>query len=303
MNVEGLRLLGGRKQSQKVSSSSTSLLLNSASSKHESKDSDLSFMIAKKARKLVKNAISKGHLKKVSSLSSECQSSVQAAPCPTPTSDDEASSRGTLDHFIPPLKDFEGANNPFSTSTPSSPPLPAAPIPPSAPPTQQQGRPAKRQLSEQDIRIGKNGEVKRRRFRRRNGLSTSKIPASNIYNRLKHDPTLQDTVRLRPAYQRSSKLASQTPMPVTPVTSRSGSTCVADALNSGRLRSNSADTPPSPQVSTPEQVSYDEIKSSLNHYFGAANRIASGENFKVLARRVLPSGKVQFLLEWDSPAS
>lgn len=121
---------------------------------------------------------------------------------------------------------------------------------------------------------------------------------------------LQENVRLRTTYQRSSKVASQQPSPskVTPVTSRSGSTCVADALNSGRLRSraNSKDTPPSPQCITPtveHQVSFEEIKSSLNHYFGAANRIASGENFKILAKRTLATGKIQYLLEWDSPAS
>lgn len=232
--------------------------------------------------------------------------------------------------FIPPPKDFEGQNNPFRsihTSTPNSvtPPPSTIPIPPPAlppPPPQTTTtststnntsnttallRPTKRQLSEQDIRIGKNGEVKRRRFRRRNGLTTTNIPASKLYKRYQKDNEVQDNViRLRTVYHRTSKqngsAASQVP--------RSGSTCVEHALNNGRLRSAGKEkqetvvTPPvSPAKSNSTDVSMEDIKSSLNHYFGAANRIASGENFKVLAKRILPCGKQQFLLEWDSPAS
>lgn len=96
------------------------------------------------------------------------------------SSGDETSSRGTLDAIIPPLKDFQGKNNPFlmqNTYTTSS-----------KNKLKQNGRlnhhsrlslpgrlysqmgplvkPLKRKLSEKDIVIGPNGEVKRRKYRR-----------------------------------------------------------------------------------------------------------------------------------------
>lgn len=99
------------------------------------------------------------------------------------SSGDETSSRGTLDVIIPPLKDFQGKNNPFlmSNTYPSKKPFSSTNIY-----SKQNGkhhsrfslpvnlnpvmgplvRPLKRKLSEKDIVIGPNGEVKRRKFRR-----------------------------------------------------------------------------------------------------------------------------------------
>jgi polycomb-like protein 2 len=254
---------------------------------------------------------------------SQTNGNIPTTSTPAETSGDDTSSRGTLDIFIPPPKDFEGQNNPFrsiQTSTPNSiTPPPVAPtsiiqVPPTTiitnnttTSTKTYIKTTKRQLNEQDIRIGKNGEVKRRRFRRRNGLTTTNIPANKLYKTYKKDCDVQDNViTLRTVYHRSSK---QNNGPTVP---RSGSTCVEHALNNGRLRSHdskdkeetvSSLTPNSPVKNTSNDVSMEDIKSSLNHYFGAANRIASGENFKVLAKRTLSCGKQQFLLEWDSPAS
>lgn len=94
----------------------------------------------------------------------------------------EAARRGTLDTFIPPLKDYHGINNPF---------LDLFNISKKAVPSRKQNgrvkyqgnarlslplqfntsmasltRPVKRKLSEKDIVIGPNGEVKRRKFRK-----------------------------------------------------------------------------------------------------------------------------------------
>lgn len=102
------------------------------------------------------------------------------------SSGDETSSRGTLDVIIPPLKDFQGKNNPFLMQNSnvsfganlfnkqnvrmvnnkqnqyhSRFSLPGQ--------WNQMGpliRPLKRKLSEKDIIIGPNGEVKRRKYRR-----------------------------------------------------------------------------------------------------------------------------------------
>lgn len=102
------------------------------------------------------------------------------------SSGDETSSRGTLDAIIPPLKDFQGKNNPFlmKNTYPSKTPfssntnlynkqngrsqyhsrfsLPNQLNPLMGPMI----RPLKRKLSEKDIVIGPNGEVKRRKYRR-----------------------------------------------------------------------------------------------------------------------------------------
>lgn len=263
---------------------------------------------------------------------------------PADTSGDETSSRGTLDSFIPPPKDFEGKNNPFRNLSellgtpctinqgnsnisltfnqcPITLPLPLTPVI-SQPPLM---RPAKRQLSEKDIIIDRNGQVKRRRQHRRGRPPQQQQTASKtaaIIPARNSDVKNEFVRNLRSSFNGSSS-------------SHQIGNCVDYALNGRRLRQRQnidklpppssdpqiqknkgnnlvvsggggvSSVPTSPKYSPVKQnapdISIDDLKSSVNIYFGAANRIAAGEKFFIKAKRIGPNGQSQFLIEWEGP--
>ncbi|XP_061391486.1 polycomb protein Pcl [Musca vetustissima] len=46
------------------------------------------------------------------------------------------------------------------------------------------------------------------------------------------------------------------------------------------------------------QQSHEDLKQTVNKYFGIVNRIESGEQFSIRAKRKLPNGQMQYLIEW-----
>lgn len=61
----------------------------------------------------------------------------------------------------------------------------------------------------------------------------------------------------------------------------------------------SSSIPGSPIKTENQDVSMANLQSTVNQYFGAANRIASGENFVIKGKRLSMDGRIQYLIEWD----
>lgn len=274
-----------------------------------------------------------------------------ATPCDT--SGDEASSKSTLDLIIPPPKDFEGRNNPFSLGEKSLSRLNVGGKKKGADKKvvgqikggAKQGvvKTMKRQLSAKDIRIGPNGEVKRRRIRRSLPLQQSTNPTNSstlpLQTNSQPSPTFMSTNSL--TNQASTLTGDESWAP-------SVGNCMEYVLNGRRLRvrqekqlqqqGNGAQQAAEEQVNKKSlmviggvmlagvdaglmsgggsakgspvktggqesDISMDDLKSSVSSYFGAATRIAAGERYTVRARRIGPTGNVQYLIEWDRTSS
>ncbi|CAH1119083.1 unnamed protein product [Phaedon cochleariae] len=230
---------------------------------------------------------------------------------PCDTSGDETSSKSTLDAIIPPPKDFEGKNNPFlvllrgcvedsnqkgKKRKDITLPLPLTAVIPGAP----KMRPTKRQLSEKDIVIGPNGQVKRKRFRRGRNPNVS------------YGQTASKTAAVVPVKTDAREWSQRTSQ--SPNNSNLGN-CMDYPFTGRRLRQRPekpqdrdkvSSSPPTPKPSPVKQepdIDIDDLKSSVNIYFGAANRIATGERFVVKAKRIGPTGKMDYLIEWEGPST
>lgn len=219
------------------------------------------------------------------------------------SSGDESSSRGTLDAIIPPLKDFQGKNNPFLMQNSNSKKdsfvanlfknnirpngknhslhtrhsLPAQPFP----------RPFKRKLSEKDIIIGPNGEVKKRKVK-------NKKPKKNQLNKSCPLPTESDKNQSQPDIREASqnfngrRLRQRQEKNYYENSRRSNNVVVNNSVKSLKL---------SPHKSTPKVHEVRALKSSVQSYFRA------GQSFRVLARRFAKDGPPEYLVQWDAKTS
>jgi len=233
------------------------------------KERDLRDLNQKRAKLFLKEALKQGSgglsLKKMS-----VDGLSPLSVTPGELSGDDTSSHGTLASFIPPPSNFEGYNNPFLNLDTQW--LGASPV----------VRIHKRKLSESDIRYDKNGEVKHRKFRRKydKTVKVQNVGVTIGLNGCVPTDQIDDSSYIKD--------------------------CVNFAVN-GRL-------PSSPNKEDCNRVnkdskminsalSFSDLKSSVKDFFGAANRIANGEKFNIIARRVSAHNKVQYLIEWDTPNS
>lgn len=152
--------------------------------------------------------------------------------------------------------------------------------------------------------------MKRRRFRRNR---ISQLSALNY-----GQPTASKTAAVVPVRPDAKEWGQRNLRSSLNQTSSSSnaqiSNCVDYALNGRRLRQRQdknsdkekVSNPPTPKPSPVKQepdISIDDLKSSVNSYFGAANRIAAGERFTMKAKRIGITGKVECLIEWEGAAS
>ncbi|KAL0276004.1 UNVERIFIED_CONTAM: hypothetical protein PYX00_003692 [Menopon gallinae] len=223
------------------------------------------------------------------------------------STDDETSSRGTLEPFIPTPKDFEGQNNPFrsvtelintaagvapATTPPITLPLPLKTVIPHIDPP----RLKKRQLSEKDIIIDRNGQVKRRRRHRKNlnGLIQRTLTHGTAAKSAQIVPS-RNTKKHWPEKQTLQPLANNC------IDYNARQLRNRDSLKAGEKQP--TPTKPASVKCSPSKESAtltEDLESSVKYFFGTASRIANGEKYEIRAKRITFDGRLQCIIDWKS---
>jgi Polycomb-like MTF2 factor 2 len=218
-------------------------------------------------------------------------------------SSDETSSKSTLDLIIPPPDNFKGSNNPFhinyrtdikmkgfekisgSKRNSFTNKFPEVRI----------VRTIKRRLSAKDLLVGPNQEVKRRKIYKRRKSSNVEVISEIIQPINMPLPTYiplrseSATNYLRTSNSLTSVLKNEMNSRKQQIKSENFKSFQSDISANEPIKINLTDT-----------VTNSPVKNnSINMYFGAMNRIDSGEKFTILAKRITFDGKKQYLLDWD----
>uniref|UniRef100_A0A1A9W0V2 PHD-type domain-containing protein n=1 Tax=Glossina brevipalpis TaxID=37001 RepID=A0A1A9W0V2_9MUSC len=116
---------------------------------------------------------------------------------------------------------------------------------------------------------------------------------------IQNDSTISRGTETKPMPTHGRRLR-QRPQKISPNNSRrssissTSSTCTTTVLPAATIPT-ANNTLSSNQASV---VSSEDLKQTVNKYFGAVNRIESGEQFSIRAKRQLPNGQMQYLIEW-----
>lgn len=106
-------------------------------------------------------------------------------------------------------------------------------------------------------------------------------PASNV------------DIKQQPVVPTHGRRLRQRPPKSSPNTSRRNSV----SSNQSSTSSSTTSATASQQIQNVQQ-SHEDLKQTVNKYFGIVNRIESGEQFSIRAKRLLPNGQMQYLIEW-----
>ncbi|XP_005178487.1 polycomb protein Pcl [Musca domestica] len=134
-----------------------------------------------------------------------------------------------------------------------------------------------------------------------NSPSSSSISPTSTEATAAKDITNAESKPIIPTHGRRLR---QRPPKSSPNTSRRNSVSSNQSSASSTITNSSSSSLSSsahaPPASSNAQQSHEDLKQTVNKYFGIVNRIESGEQFSIRAKRKLPNGQMQYLIEWGS---
>ncbi|XP_073845747.1 polycomb protein Pcl [Musca autumnalis] len=139
-----------------------------------------------------------------------------------------------------------------------------------------------------------------------NSSNTSPTTSSTAKNTEGGAGTSTKDTELKPSVPAHGRRLRQRPPKSSPNTSRRNSVSSNQSSTSSSIASTSSLSAASHSLSSQHpqlqnaQQSHEDLKQTVNKYFGIVNRIESGEQFSIRAKRRLPNGQMQYLIEWGS---